>query len=155
MSTVREFWLTLSTIQSLQYIGAVYWILDHSSYEYCSWVLTFSEYYTKSTIYRGGLLDPWSLYWILHRMKSDLSVDWMVTEWWLNGDRMVTEWWLNGGWLATEWRLNGDGKGGFRSHFSHHSVDWMAGRFQWPFSQLYFWKIKLCRYDIKTSWRHS
>ena len=25
-----------------------------------------------------------------HRKKSDLSVDWMVTEWWLNGDWMVT-----------------------------------------------------------------
>ena len=25
-----------------------------------------------------------------HRMKSHLSVDWMVTEWWLNGDWMMT-----------------------------------------------------------------
>ena len=28
---------------------------------------------------------------ILHRMKSHLSVDWMVTEWWLNCDWMLTE----------------------------------------------------------------
>ena len=27
---------------------------------------------------------------IRHRMKSHLSVDWMVTEWWLNGDWMMT-----------------------------------------------------------------
>ena len=26
----------------------------------------------------------------IHRMKSHLSVDWMVTEWWLNGDWKVT-----------------------------------------------------------------
>ena len=26
---------------------------------------------------------------------------------------------------------------------SHLSVDWMAGTFQWPFSQLILWKIKL------------
>ena len=50
---------------------------------------------------------------------------------------------LNGDWMVAEWRLNGDGKGGFQSHFSHHSVDWIAGTFQWPFSQLIFWKIKL------------
>ena len=29
---------------------------------------------------------------------------------------------LNGDCMVAEWRLNGDGKGGFQSHFSHHSV---------------------------------
>ena len=55
---------------------------------------------------------------------------------------------LNGDWMVVECRLNGDGKSGFKSHFSHHSVtmvtvDWIAGTFQWLFSQLIFWKIKL------------
>ena len=43
-------------------------------------------------------------------------------------------------WMATDWFLNGDGKGGFQSPFCHHSVNWKAGTFQWPFSQLIFWK---------------
>ena len=67
---------------------------------------------------------------------------------------------LNGDWMVAEWPLNGDGKGGFQSHFSHHSVDWMAGTFQWPFSQLIFWKIKLRLTRIEpgmwgSQWEHA
>ena len=67
--------------------------------------------------------------WVnIHRMKSQLSADWMVTEWWLNDNWMVT-----GKWISVA----------FQPPFSDHSVDWMAGTFQWPFSQLVFWKIRL------------
>ena len=61
------------------------------------------------------------MWYTFHRIKCRFSVDWMMTE----------------------WRLNGNGKGGFQSHFSirNHSVDWMAGTFQWPFSQLIFEKL--------------
>ena len=44
-----------------------------------------------------------------HRMKSHLSVDWMVTEWWLNAD-----------WIVT-------GKVDFSS---------ISATIQWPFSRL-------------------
>ena len=43
---------------------------------------------------------------------------------------------LVSGWTSTRrnatisWKL----KGAIQSPFSHHSVDWMAGTFQWPFS---------------------
>ena len=54
-----------------------------------------------------------------------------------------TEWWLNVGWMATEWWRERWISVAFQSPFSYHSFDWMAGTFQWPFSQLIFWKIKL------------
>ena len=57
----------------------------------------------------------------LHRMKFHL----------------FHEWWLNGHWMVT-------GKVDFSrisDPFSYHSVDWMAGTFQWPFSQLIFLKL--------------
>ena len=51
----REFWLSLSTIQNLQYIGADYWILNHSTgsckvMSTIPWVLIYSECYTRSTM---------------------------------------------------------------------------------------------------------
>ena len=54
-----------------------------------------------------------------------------------------TEWILNGGWMATEWWRDWLISVVFQPSFSDHSVDWMAGTFQWPFSQLILWKIKL------------
>ena len=57
-------------------------------------------------------------------VKSHLSVDWMVTEWWLNGDWMVTG----------------------KVDFSHHSVIIQSNEWQAYFSdhsvRLFFWKIK-------------
>ena len=54
-----------------------------------------------------------------------------------------TEWWMNGGWMATEWWRERWISVAFPPPFTDHLVDWMAGTFQWPFSQLFFWKIKL------------
>lgn len=59
-------------------------------------------------------------YRIIHEMKFHLSVDWMVTECWLNGSRIrfiiyiairgeimnITETRLNGDWKDTEWRYS-------------------------------------------------
>ena len=52
----------------------------------------------------------------------------------LNGDWIVIEWWLNGEWMVTG-----------KVVFSHISVTiqssftrWMAGTFQWPFRQFIF-----------------
>ena len=56
-----------------------------------------------------------------NRMTSHLSIDCMVAE----------------------WRLNGDRKGGFQLvTIQWPPVDWKSGTFQWPFSQFIFWKIK-------------
>ena len=42
-------------------------------------------------LWMAGLYCPVKVYNLQpHRMKSHLSVDWMVTEWWLNGDWMMT-----------------------------------------------------------------
>ena len=38
--------------------------------------------------------------------------------------------------MVTEWRLNVDGKGGFQSHFSHHSVTIQSTEWQAHFSGL-------------------
>ena len=38
--------------------------------------------------------------------------------------------------MVAEWRLNGDGKGGFQSHFSHHSVTIQLTEWQAHFSDL-------------------
>ena len=61
-------------------------------------------------------------------MKSHFSVTWMETEWLVNGDCMMTG--------KVDLRR-------FQSPFSPHSVDWMVGTFQWPFTQLIFWKLRL------------
>ena len=52
---------------------------------------------------------------------------------------------LNGDWTVAEWRHNTDGKGGFQSHFSHHSVNCLSdlsvnGQFK---------KMKLCPTKIE------
>ena len=38
--------------------------------------------------------------------------------------------------MVAEWRLNDDGKGGFQSHFSHHSVTIQWAEWQGHFSDL-------------------
>ena len=45
---------------------------------------------------------------------------------------------LNGDCMVAEWPQNGDGKGGFQSHFSHHSVT-----IQLTFQSAYFLKNKI------------
>ena len=54
-----------------------------------------------------------------------------------------TEWWLNGGWMETEWWWEWWISVAYQSSFSDPSVEWMAGTFQWPFSQLLFFFEKL------------
>ena len=43
---------------------------------------------------------------------------------------------LNDDWMVAERRLNDDGKGGFQSHFSHHSVTIQSTEWQAHFSDL-------------------
>ena len=43
---------------------------------------------------------------------------------------------LNGDWMVAERRLNDDGKSGFQSHFSHHSVTIQSTEWQAHFSDL-------------------
>ena len=38
--------------------------------------------------------------------------------------------------MVAEWRLNGDGKGGFQSHFRHHSVTIQSTEWKAHFSDL-------------------
>ena len=73
--------------------------------------------------------------------KKYLNCYRIYTGWYLTFQS--TEWWLNVGWMATEWWRERWISVAFQPPFSDHSVDWMAGTFQWPFSQLIFWKIKL------------
>ena len=61
---------------------------------------------------------------------------------WSSQDEILSFSRLNGGWMATEWWRERWISFAFQSPFSDHSVDWMAGIFQWPFRQLIFWKIK-------------
>ena len=63
---------------------------------------------------------------------------------------------LNGDWMVAEWQLNGDGKGGFQSHFSHHSVTYQSTEWQAHFSDLsvrLFLKNKITPNSVRTSGR--
>ena len=70
------------------------------------------------------------------------KISWLKSHWNVPAIQS-TEWSLNGGWNATEIHLSRHHSVVIQPPFSYHSVDWMAGTFQWPFSQLIFWKIKL------------
>ena len=74
-----------------------------------------------------------------------LSIPKTIAEW--NPTFQSTEWWLKGGWMATEQWREMRFSVAFQSPFRDHSVDWMAGTFQWPFSHFFFWKRKL-----RTTW---
>ena len=72
-----------------------------------------SKYYIKNYLHYQDL-NP--LLQNQHMVKSHLSVDWMVTEWWLNGGWMANEWWRER-WFSVA----------FQSPFNHHSLDkWQA-----------------------------
>ena len=76
-------------------------------------------------------------YWKIHPLCYNILIKNSLvcfTGW--NLTIQSTEWWLNGGWMTTEWLGERWISVAFQSPFSNHSVDWMAGTFQWPFSQL-------------------
>ena len=95
------------------------WLLEHG--DSCTWYLT---YFVFIPFYYTTSFTGWNL-------------TFQSTEWWLNGCWMATEWWRER-WISVA----------FQSPLSYHSVDWMAGTVQWPFSQVIFWKIKLHRYYL-------
>ena len=69
----------------------------------------------------------------IRKLENTLDCVWkkgMFTGW--NLTFQSTEWWLNGGGTAKD----GDGKGGFQSHFSHHSVTIQSTEWQAHFSDL-------------------
>lgn len=85
--------------------------IDHLIFSY--------NYQRKTNSALMGTLCPFVVHVrITSTLISDTEITFQSTAWWRER------------WLSVA----------FQSPISNHSVDWMAGSFEWPFGQFIFWK---------------